>query len=386
LYNYKIGDKVKRLSIISLITLFVINNVPVFPQWKGETKTENGILVVKNPEEGLWEGKRNIKFEKVLTIGNEEENYLAMPWGITTDSSQNIYIADFMEGCIKVYNSSKRFLKTISKKGQGPGEVHQFLQDIIACLPANKICFGDEWGSNTEIEIFDLGGKYCNNIKIKTDSRTIAVSKQGDKFFIGRRIRTLFGEDYLKESGMDLTYAVFSYDFKGNLLKKLCKFEDIGKVGDQKYYPESTYITTLSNGDIAVAFEYPYVIKIFSPEGVQKMRITRNNHLFKSIKLERSNDLEHRKLTRSLFRYKKTAEVKKILDLPENMFMVVILDHDHGTKEKGVYDFYNYDGYFLQSFRGNIGFDYADIEGFLYDIAYQNDIPLVNKYKVHISE
>ena len=246
-----------------------------------------------------------------------------------------------------------------------------------------KITFPD--GSVFEGEFKDAiehgNGQYISKFQTTEieDGCEITVSKEGDKIFLARRIGMYFGSDFLEKSGRDLTYVVCSYDIDGNTLNRFCQFEDIGRVNGHKYYSERNYITTLSDGDIAVVHTFPYVIKIFSPEGVHKKTITRQNRLFQGIKMEKQK-FE----SRELLRFVKSASVHSIFTLPEDMFMVVIYDRDYDGEEKYIYDFYTNKGHFLQSFRVDKKIDHIDHLGFVYGIINKDDIPVIIKYEMMI--
>ena len=64
-------------------------------------------------------------FEEELSIGvgdGAEEYMFTFPVDIEIDSKGNIYVSDFMENCVKVYNSNGVYVITIGRKGKGPGE------------------------------------------------------------------------------------------------------------------------------------------------------------------------------------------------------------------------------------------------------------------------
>jgi hypothetical protein len=89
------------------------------------TETIDGVRVVRNlavkPEKTL----RRLKFVEDLSIGGEEaagEPLLYSPTDIDADSSGNIYILDIRDALIRKFDEKGSFVRTIGRRGQGPGE------------------------------------------------------------------------------------------------------------------------------------------------------------------------------------------------------------------------------------------------------------------------
>jgi hypothetical protein len=92
-------------------------------EWKGKIVIEDGVKVIKNPAEPLY-GEITFELEEDLSIGNEEnENYLFYRVGdIQVDIEGNIYVLDTGNHRLQVFDKSGKYLRTIGKRGQGPGE------------------------------------------------------------------------------------------------------------------------------------------------------------------------------------------------------------------------------------------------------------------------
>ena len=112
------------LAICFLVSLvFLLANQVQNPQWKGTITEEVGVKVIKNPNEPLY-GELTFDLEEDLSIGNEEnENYVFhRVTGISVDSEGNILILDSGNFRLQKYNKNGKYLQTIGRQGQGPGE------------------------------------------------------------------------------------------------------------------------------------------------------------------------------------------------------------------------------------------------------------------------
>ncbi|MBN2245065.1 MAG: 6-bladed beta-propeller [Candidatus Aminicenantes bacterium] len=94
-------------------------------------------------------------------------NYiLNKPSMILLDKQDNLYVLDPPEGNIKIFDTGGRFLKTIGRKGQGPGELNV---PSLICIINEEILIEDT--GNRNIIILDLNGAYKRSIS--TASMTI---------------------------------------------------------------------------------------------------------------------------------------------------------------------------------------------------------------------
>ncbi|MDH5466481.1 MAG: 6-bladed beta-propeller [Candidatus Aminicenantes bacterium] len=84
----------------------------------------DGVTVVRNPKEPMY-GENVFSLEEEQSIGEAEgrEEYMFSEIGtIAIDDEERIYISDWKETHIKVFDKDGMYLITIGRKGQGPGE------------------------------------------------------------------------------------------------------------------------------------------------------------------------------------------------------------------------------------------------------------------------
>jgi len=86
-------------------------------EWKVTIEEENGVKVIKNPEEPMY-GEIELELEMDLSIGGENagENYnFSYIRDIDVDGEGNIYVVDTGQYRIQKYDKNGNYLKTIGR-------------------------------------------------------------------------------------------------------------------------------------------------------------------------------------------------------------------------------------------------------------------------------
>jgi len=93
--------------------------------WKGTILKEGDVTVVKNPSEPLYKTPV-LKLEEELSLGGagaQGEEGFEQIRACVVDDAGTIYVLDLQASHIKVFDATGRYLRTIGRKGQGPGEL-----------------------------------------------------------------------------------------------------------------------------------------------------------------------------------------------------------------------------------------------------------------------
>ena len=155
-------NKAKVLSIALFLSAFimVISFGGQKTDWKGKIEIEDGVKVIKNPGEPLY-GEIKLELEEDLSIGNEEDkNYLFYRLrDIQVDTDGNIYVLDSGNRRLQVFDKNGKYLRTIGKRGQGPGEFN-----APTCFQLDDETENIFVTDNTrrKIIIFEKEGKYID--------------------------------------------------------------------------------------------------------------------------------------------------------------------------------------------------------------------------------
>lgn len=115
------------LSSFILLYVSLILGSLLSPDISAQTiVTENGVRIVHNVRGGIWGTSPKVSIELVRTIGDvdsDDENLaFDSPADLAVDAAGNIYIADSRNQRVQVFDPEARYLRTIGRKGQGPGE------------------------------------------------------------------------------------------------------------------------------------------------------------------------------------------------------------------------------------------------------------------------
>jgi hypothetical protein len=172
----------KLLIVISIVLIFfsayAIENQT--PQWKGTIEEEDGVKVIKNPNEPLY-GEITFDLEEDLSIGNEEdENYMFYRAILgEVDLDGNIFIIDAGNFRIQKYNKDGKYIQSIGRQGQGPGEFER--PSSLYLDSENNIYVED---SGQKVHIFNKEGEFKNAITLteygRPITRGLGITKEGN--------------------------------------------------------------------------------------------------------------------------------------------------------------------------------------------------------------
>lgn len=145
--------KIKILLLSVLILLIKMS----FPK---------NVELIKNSIKEIEIKKGKIVLKKIREFGSYDdshikENYFKNPTDIAIDNVGNIYIADTILNCIKVFDKKGEFIRIIGKKGQGPGDL---LSPLALGFDEDYNLIIREYG-NRRIQILSKTGKYISSYR-----------------------------------------------------------------------------------------------------------------------------------------------------------------------------------------------------------------------------
>lgn len=156
----------KKALFFFVILSFLILPACKKPVDKARVENIDGVEYVHNIGTPLHPNKK-VAFEEDLSIGGNDEkgNIVLFRPGrfIIVDQNENIYIIDNQDQAIKVFDPNGKYLRTIGRRGEGPGEFKS-IQDH-AFLPDGRLLVMDY--SAHRSSFFDSSGNFIGSYKWK---------------------------------------------------------------------------------------------------------------------------------------------------------------------------------------------------------------------------
>jgi hypothetical protein len=123
------NGKRRRIVFVSLsLTALIVGAAPATsaqPQWKGKIVKEGDVTVVRNPKEPIYKTPV-LELKEDLSLGGPEakgEAALDQIRQVLPDDAGTLYVLDQRASHVKVFDAAGKYLRTIGRKGQGPGEL-----------------------------------------------------------------------------------------------------------------------------------------------------------------------------------------------------------------------------------------------------------------------
>lgn len=260
--------KTKIILFLLFISFFFLGCSEERPEWRGKIEYEEGIKVIKNLSEPVY-GEILLDLEEDISIGREDDkNYMFhRALNLALDSQENIFILDSGNHRIQKFDSRGRYLQTIGKRGQGPGEFENpqklFLddQDNIYILDSQKI------------KVFDRRGEFVKNILLQNNLYDFFVDSK--KYIFG--VANIPQENERKR-------AVVKMDSEGKIIKKIAEFSGVkpamrgGKKGRLQFtvhhvYTPWPFFSPLKEQIFSYAYSLEYELFVADNKGNLLFRI-----------------------------------------------------------------------------------------------------------------
>jgi len=234
-----------------------------------KVKTVNGVQVVENPEKPKAPKNIPTKFslEEDFKIGDSEveEEMIAQVTFFAVDENESIYALDWKANNIKVFDRDGKFVRTIGKQGQGPGEIN--FPSGLLITPENELLIED--AGNRRLAYFTLEGEFLRNVSVadKTSLTNLVMDNKGNvlarQFIIHEEDMSFEIRKFDKDLNNLFTIESIPFTFRDPQKDKMNPFDFV-----QIYFFDS-------EGQIYFGNPKEYEIQIFSSEGKLKKKITK---------------------------------------------------------------------------------------------------------------
>jgi sugar lactone lactonase YvrE len=170
-----------RFTVFAVVPLLALVAAPA----DQKIETVDGVRVVHNVKGGLWGKTPQISLELVRKIGDidteDEHAAFNFPSDVAVDKDGNIYILDTGNTRIQKFGPDGRYLATIGRKGQGPGEF--IMPDGIDFDRDGNLVVGDS--AQSRLHVIIGGGKDSKAVILK-DERLYGLRCLAAGGYIGR--------------------------------------------------------------------------------------------------------------------------------------------------------------------------------------------------------
>jgi hypothetical protein len=255
---------------IITIVLWIFLVFVVFGQLQAQKiKTVDGVQVVENgkkpnPPKGAL---TRLVFKEEIAVGDSEneEEMVAQPGFMDVDEKGTMYVVDFKASNVKVFDKTGHFIRTIGKKGEGPGEFNMPLGVIVT--PNNELMIEDMM--NRRLSYFSLDGEFIRNEVLTNSLSTLNIVMDSKGNFMARE---------LVMEGNRLFFELRKYDRDMNPMFVLEKTEFKNPM-QGNFNPFGVLAVYIFGQDDKIFYGdgKDYEIKIYTPKGKLIRRILKKH-------------------------------------------------------------------------------------------------------------
>lgn len=325
--------------------------------------------------------RKRLVFKEELSIGVREgdEKYMFGANIIfNTDDEGNFYVTDWDKREILKYDPSGKYIRTIGRKGQGPGEfqnlsVARFDREgtlYVTDLSSQRISFFDKDGTylrQTPLpDVFE--DLYIGTTGGYISSRTIPAESDGGMAF--KIIDGFFNDKFELATEFNVRLSAYKPP-SGRDATSRAKFT-AGILSDIAFRPSPMHLVA---ADGTIYFGYPenYAVDVYSPEGRKVKTITR---AYEPIKVS-VKDKDYFAVMRATPFVTRTGgrsddeirDILKYIEYPENKpayqglavmengWLVVLVEFAAG--EYSLFDIFDENGRYIGQFKADLPADYG---------------------------
>lgn len=242
---------------------------------------EKGVKTVVNPDFPR-DGRTTPVPVEELSIEEKEgtEGYtFNRPQWIRADDEGRIYVMDWGDVCIKVFDALGRWVQTIGRKGQGPGEFD--VPAYFDLMPDGRIAVMDS--RNQRVTFFDPDGQFGGSFRVKGFHSQMRCDSLGRVYFERQT-----PEEEIEKVGENFravpyTTIIIRADAEGQTFEEIGRFEGVVRVlrrtpegGTIALSPPYVILWAVAPGDrVVVGFNVRFDLTVYGPDLQPELRFLR---------------------------------------------------------------------------------------------------------------
>ena len=273
-----------KAALIPVILLCITSMLIIFcsrqkTNWKGSIEESEGVKTVKNPKEQMYR-KEIFHFEEELCIGEaggDEKYMFSQIVSIAVDDEERMFVSDWKESHIKVFDKDGNYLMTIGRKGQGPGEFESI--NSIQIINQKELMVFD--GNSRRLSFFTLDGKLKKS-QVTSEIQALNIKMNSKGHFLTSKA-TLDPNNFMAVTELDI------YD------SDLNKITNIAKSDPQDIFtPFQPFLVWQLAQDDCVVYgnNLTYEFYVLGPSGKPLKRIIKNYDPVKITEEEKKESLK----------------------------------------------------------------------------------------------
>jgi hypothetical protein len=241
----------KKTKAVFLATTILILSVLAY--------SADRAVLVHNTNQDIEAVKGKLKLKLVRVWGGDEEEdekkFFKSPLDIVINKEGLVYICDRYNHCIKVFERTGNYLRTIGRRGRGPGDLYM---PMALALSPNGDLWVSEFGGH-RLQRFDPEGKSLNIINEDGLIPWFGLTTK-DQLAVYEHSRTF-----------DSKKLVSIRDSKGKILEEIGTYHDKSK---DPVLSEKLHCAMDNDDNIYAANRHSPVIRKYAPDGTMKWAIT----------------------------------------------------------------------------------------------------------------
>ena len=388
----------------------------MFTREKVEFQKPDDVITVSNPK--TPESKMRIVFKEELSIGSiaGDENYMFSGMiSFNTDEDGNFYVSDMDALRIQKYNPEGKYLLTIGRKGQGPGE---FQSLSVARFDKDDNLYVCDVGGR-RISFFSKNGEFLRQIDMPGAYENLYINSKG--FMVACKYEQAPAGKVL---AMVSSFELFNGEFRPfaelhKIKRELAlpgsrdissRIQAMANMINLMVYQPQQFLTVARNDFIYIGYPEKYEIDIFSPDGKRIKKIARDYEPVPVGKKDKTNFEEEisqdetitsmpedlREKVLQLIKYPKykpayqsfsliQSGLNQSFTLMENDWLAVIVDSV--KDEYAVFDLFDQEGRYIANFKTTIPVEGLFFNnGKAYAVATKEGYKFVKRYNFEVQK
>jgi hypothetical protein len=262
---------------------------PEEPPYPVRTEIIDGIEVITNPDYPR-EGRQIFELEEELNIGviEGDENYLlSAPQDIKVAENGDIFVLEWMDARLLVFDKDGKYVRTAAHKGRGPGE---FDTPAYFDFTSNgNLILLD--ARNRQVSILDQSGAYVGGFKLEGFCSDMKVDGEDRLYFAHTTMPEVNVLDVAQiiERKVDLFRTeldgqmLHDYGiFRGNKISYTRTKE--GSMSGSSPYAHTTAWTVEREGKLYAGYNENYQLSVYDTDGDLLFKFGRDFTLIKYLK------------------------------------------------------------------------------------------------------